>query len=259
MKIIYALAFAVLFCLLLPQPSFPQSQDVYFSNGLKIKPGAHLEYFSRSMKWDDDQHSSDLKSYIFALNIEVEINEGFSVSFLAGYSLTNYDALVFRQLPFSIELDVGEIGGPIFGAEARKSLLYSNNIEFGISGQFLYHLGKENNWDIPGLSVSGTLTGKPTWMRAVAGPYFRFTGLDAFIPYLSVCYNNIWGKFKMSQSIQDLKGTEEKDLKPKGLIDITIGTILTLSERFYLKGEAHILPYKNGMDLGFVAVAAFSF
>jgi hypothetical protein len=211
------------------------------------------------MKWDDDQHSSDLKSYIFALNVEVEVNEGFSVSVLAGYSLTNYDALVFRQLPFSIELDVGEIGGLIFGAEARKSLLDSNRIEFGISGQLLYHLGKENNWDIPGLSVSGTLTGKPTWMRAIAGPYFRFTGLEDFTPYLSVCYNNIWGKFKMSQSIQDLNGTEEKDLKPKGLIDITVGTILTLSERFSLKGEAHVLPYKDGVDLGFVAVAAFSF
>jgi hypothetical protein len=259
MKKMYALAFAVLFCLLLPYHSFPQSQDVSFSNGLRIKPGAHFEYFSRTLNWDDNQNKSELKSYIFSLNIEVELNEGFSVSVLAGYSLTNYDALVFRQLPFSIELDVGEIGGFVFGVEARKALLYSDMIELGISGQFLYHLGKENNWDIPGLSVSGTLTGKPTWMRAIAGPYFRFINWDSFIPYLSISYNNIWGKFKMSQSIQDLNGTEEKDLKPKGLIDITIGTILTLSERFSLKGEAHILPYKGGMDLGFVAIAAFSF
>ena len=165
MKKMSALAFAVMFCLLVPHHSFPQSQDVYFSNGLRIKPGAHFEYFSRTMNWDDDQYTSDLKSYIFALNIEVELNEGFSVSLLAGYSLTNYDALIFRQLPFSIELDVGEIGGPILGAEARKALLYSNNIELGISGQFLYHFGKKNNWDIPGLSVSGTLTGTPTFFK----------------------------------------------------------------------------------------------
>jgi hypothetical protein len=251
------LAFLVFLCL--PKFSFPQTQDVSFSNAFKIKPGAYFEYFARDVTWDEKQHTSELNSYIFALNIELEINEGFSVSALAGYTLSNYDSLVFRKLPFSVELDAGDVGGYIFGAEARKSLLYTNSIEFGLYGQFIYHNGKEKNWDIPGLNVSGTLTGKPTWMRAVVGPYFRFTSLRSFTPYLAVFYNNLWGKYEVNQAIQNLKGTEEKELKSKGLIDITVGTILTLSDYFFLKGEVHVMPHSDGMDLGFVAIAAFSF
>ncbi len=253
------LILAVLFFFALPQVSFSQLQDVFFSSGMRIKPGARFEYFSRTVTWDDKQHTSELKSYIFALNLEIEINEGFSISALAGYALSDYDALIFRELPFSIELDAGNIGGYIFGAEIKKSLFYINDFEFGLYGQFLYHIGKEKTWDIPELSVTGTVTGKPTWMRASAGPYIKFTGLESFSPYLSVCYNNLWGRFEMQQTVQTLEGTEEKELQSKSLVDITLGSILTLSDYFFLKGEAHLLPYRDGMDLGFVVIAAFSF
>jgi len=253
------LILAVLFFFALPQVSFSQLQDVSFSSGMRIKPGARFEYFSRTVTWDDKQHTSELKSYIFALNLEIEINEGFSISALAGYALSDYDALIFRELPFSIELDAGNIGGYIFGAEIKKSLFYINDFEFGLYGQFLYHIGKEKTWDIPELSVTGTVTGKPTWMRASAGPYIKFTGLESFSPYLSVCYNNLWGRFEMQQTVQTLEGTEEKELQSKSLVDITLGSILTLSDYFFLKGEAHLLPYRDGMDLGFVVIAAFSF
>ena len=259
MKKMVTLYLAILLFLYLPNYSFPQPQDVSFSNGLKIKPGAYFEYFSRKMTWDEKQHTSELKSYIFALNMELEINEGFSVSALAGYTLSNYDSLIFRQLPFSVELNAGDIGGYIFGAEARKSLLYTNDIELGLYGQFVYHIGKEKIWDIPGLNVRGTLTGKPNWMRAAIGPYFKFTNLGSFTPYLSIRYNNLWGIFEMKQAIQTLEGTEEKELKSKGLIDVTLGNILTPNDHFFLKGEVHVLPHKDGMDLGFVAIVAFSF
>ena len=259
MKKHFTFFLAALFFFSLPQVSFSQFQDVSFSSGLRIKPGAHFEYFSRKVTWDNKNQTVDLKSKIFALNLEIEINEGFSISGLAGYALSNYDALIFRQLPFSVELDPGDIGGYIFGAELRKSLFYANDFEFGLYGQFVYHIGKEETWDITGLSVTGTVTGKPTWMRASAGPYIKFTGLESFSPYLSVCYNNLKGRFELTQTIQTLEGTEEKELQSKSLVDITLGSILTLSDYFFLKGEVHILPYKDGMDLGFVVIAAFSF
>ena len=63
----------------------------------------------------------------------------------------------------------------------------------------------------------------------------------------------------MQQIIQPLEGTEEKELKSKSLLDITLGSILTLNDYFFLKGEVHILPYGDGVDLGIVAIAAFSF
>jgi len=259
MKKIITLFLATLFFLSLPKTSYPQTQEISFSNGMRIKPGAHFEYFTREVTWDEKQYTSELKSTIFALNIEIQINEGFSISALAGYALSNYDFMIFRQLPFSVELDAGNIEGYILGAELRKSLFHINDFEFGVYGQFIYQLGKEKNWDIPGLSVTGTVTGKPTWMRASAGPYIEFTGFDYFSPYLSVSYNNLWGKFEMKQKIQSLKGTEEKKLKSKSLVDITLGSILNLSANFFLKGEVHVLPYDNGMDLGFVAIASFSF
>ena len=259
MKKHVTLSLAVLFFLCLPKSSFPQSQDISFSKGLRIRPGAHFEYFNRKLTWDEKQHTSELKSTIFALTAEIVINEGLSISALVGYTLSDYDSLIFRQLPFSVELDAGNIGGYVLGAGLRKSLVFMNDFEFGLYGQFIYQLGKEKSWDIPGINVTGTVTGKPTWMRAYAGPYFKYTGFESFFPYLSVGYNNLWGKFEMRQTIQTLEGTEEKELKSKSLLDITIGSILTLSDYFFLKGEVHILPYGDGMDLGFVAIAAFSF
>jgi len=259
MKKYFALFLAALFFLYLPELAFSQAQDISFSSGLRIKPGAHFEYFLRKLTWDDKQYTSELKSYIFALNTEIEINDGFSISALVGYTLSSYDSLIFRQLPFSVELEAGNIGGYILGTEIRKSLYYANDFEFGLHGQFIYQIGKEKNWDLPGLSVTGTVTGKPTWMRASAGPYLKFSGLESFSPYLAVYYNNLWGKFKMKQTIQTLEGSEDKEIKSKSLIDITLGSILTLSDNFFLKGEVHILPSGDGMDLGVVAIAAYLF
>ena len=259
MKKYVTLSLAVLLFLALPKFSFPQSQGLSDTNGLRISPGAHFEYFNRKLTWDDKQYISDLKSMIFGLNIEIAINEGLSASALAGYALSNYDSLTFRQLPFSVELEAGNIGGYVLGGGLRKSLVITNEIEFGLHGQFIYQLGKEKTWDIPGLSVTGTVTGKPTWMRVYAGPYFKYKGFESFSPYLSVDYNNLWGNFQMKQTIQDLEGIEEKELKSKSLVDITIGSILTLSDHFFLKGEVYFLPHGDGVDLGFVAVAAYSF
>ncbi len=259
MKRYLALFLSILFFLCLPESTYPQAQDVTFSNGLRVKPGAHFEYFSRTLTWDDEQNVSELKTFIFALNTEIEINEGFSVSALVGYALSDYESLTFRQLPLSIELDAGNIGGFILGAEVRKSLYYGNTYELGLHGQFLYQIGQEKTWDIPGLSVPGTVTGKSTWSRVSAGPYFKYTGLASFSPYLAVYYNSLWGKFKMEQAIQDLAGLEEKKIKSKGVIDITLGSILSLSENFFLKGEVHILPSSERTDFGVVAVAAYEF
>ena len=259
MKKNFTFILVALFCLCLPDVSFPQTQDVSFSNGLRINPGARFEYLSRKVTWGDENHTSDLKATQIALNLELEINEGFSISGLAGYALSDYDALTFRQLPFSVELDAGNLGGYIFGAEIKKSLFRANDFEFGLCGQFLYHIGQEKTWDVTGLNVTGKVTGKPTWMRAYAGPYIKFTGLESFAPYLAVYYNNLWGRFEMKQTIQNLEETEEKEVQSQSLVDITVGSILDFSDHFFLKGEVHVLPYENKVDLGFVAIAAFSF
>lgn len=250
---------AVLLCLCIPGQSFSQIQEASLSNGLTIKPGARFEYFSRKVIWGDEESTSDLKASLITLHLEIEINRGFSISGMAGYALPNYDALTFRQLPFSVQLDTGDLGGFILGGEIKKSLFAVNDLEFGLSGQFLYHLGKEKTWDLPDLNVPGSVTGKPTWMRASAGFNCTFTGFQSFSPYLAVSYNKLWGQFKMQQAIQDLQGTEEKELRSKSVIDITLGGVLDIGDHFFLRGEAHLLPYGGGTDLGIVAIAGFSF
>lgn len=259
MKKISVYFFGILISLNFPFLALSQTQGISFSEGLRIKPGIHFEHFSRQMTWNDKQYTLHLKSYLFALNAEFEIEDGFSLHAIIGYSLSNFDTLVFRQLPFSVELNVGNIDGYVAGAEIRKSLIYGNDFQVGAYGQFIYCIGREKEWDLPGLNVPGTVTGKPAWMRVSLGPVITYTGFAPFSPYLSLCYNNLWGKFKMTQTIQNLEGNEEKDLKPKSLVDVSVGSIFDFSDRFLIRGEIHLAPHGDGTDLGLVLVAAISF
>ncbi|MDH4217222.1 MAG: hypothetical protein OEY18_06015 [Candidatus Aminicenantes bacterium] len=265
MKKISSYLVAVLIVLSLPRSSFPQIQE---EPSFRIKPGIHFEYFSRKITWDDKKHTSDLKSTMIALNTELEMDWGLSLNGIIGFAMTSFDGLVFRQLPFSVELEVGNIEGYILGAELKKSLFSLNNFEIGVFGQIVHNIGKKKDWDTTVLNVQGTITGKPTWTRASVGPVFQYTGLERFYPYLRVCYNKLWGTFQMDQVIQTLEGTEEKKINGTNMFEGTLGSIFELGKGFSFRGEIHLLPYsykdeegknRNGIDMGFLAVAAFSF
>jgi hypothetical protein len=259
MKNIVQLFTAALIILSLAVLSYPQAQGELSSHGFTIKPGIHFEYFDRTITWDDDEQESQLQSMFIVLNTGFQTQGGFSLHAILGYSLSNFDALVFRELPFSVELDVGRIEGFVLGAEVEKGLFSTGSMEIGIFGQILYNKVKQKTWDIPGLSVEGTVTGKPSWIRASAGPVFKYTGFDAFHPYARVCYNKLWGTFEMEQTIQDLEGMEEKDIKAKSQFDAALGTLFHLSRAFSLKGEVHLMPYDGGVDIGFLFGAFLSF
>lgn len=263
MKKICSYCLAALIALCLPRFSFSQFQD---EPSLRIKPGIHFEYFSRKITWDDKTHTSDVKSFMIALNTEFEMEWGLSLNGIVGFAMTSFDGLVFRQLPFSVELEVGSIEGFILGAELKKSLFSLNNLEIGVFGQIVHNIGIKKDWDITVLSVQGTVTGKPTWTRASVGPEFRYTGWERFYPYLRVGYNKLWGTFKMDQAIQTLSGTEKKEINEKNVFEGTLGSILELGKGFSLKGEIRMIPYSGGIDLegggidlGILVVAAFSF
>ncbi len=247
------------------QISFSQFQE---ESKMRIKPGVHFEYFTRNIIWDDKSYISDMKSTIIALNTEFEMDWGFSFSALIGYSFTNFDSLVFRQLPFSVELDVGSTGGYILGAELRKSLFDYNNFKMEVFGQIFHNFGTKKDWEISGLNVQGTVTGKPSWTRLSIGPIFKYTALESFSPYFGLCYNGLWGTYKMEQTIQTLEGEEEKKIEGKGIIEGKLGSIFELGKDFTIKGEIQIIPYSfediqgeksRGINLGFMAVASFSF
>ncbi|TET75454.1 MAG: hypothetical protein E3J56_00580 [Candidatus Aminicenantes bacterium] len=259
MKKINYFSLAALLILSLCSFSYAQFQEEESSPRISIKPGIGFEYFSRTISWDDDKYSSNLKSYFFILNVEFEIQEGFSLNALAGYSFSNFDSLIFRELPFSVELDVGDMSGFLFGGEIKKSIFSINDFEVEGLGQFVYYLGSKKEWDIPDLNVEGSVTGKPWWMRASAGPVITYTGFDYFYPYIYLSYNKLWGKFKMEQTIQELSGSEDKKITGKSVFSTSLGAIYEVFDALTLKAEASFMPYNKGLDFGVMLRAMYSF
>jgi len=256
------LAMILLLALNLTYLSFAQSETEEARPSINLRPSLGFEFFSRTVGWDGDDektYNSKLQSLLFTLNLEFEIQEGLFLGVLLGYSSSNYDGMAFRELPFSIELDVGGIGGYLFGGEIKKNLISQRNFEIGLFGQFAFCLGVKNEWEIGDLNVSGKVEGNPTWMRAVAGPLLIYQRLDYFYPYLFLSFNYLWGNFEMDETVQTLKGNEKKKFSGEALLGISLGAIYELTDAFRLRGEASVFPYSKGIDFGFVINIAYAF
>ena len=253
------MAFFLGLLLLIFTGSLPcQGQDQADRMLIKIKPSVDFEYFSRTVSWDEDEYTADLKIYLFKLNAEFEFQKGFYLSAFVGYSLSNYDSMTFKKLPISIELDVGEIGGILLGGALKKSILRSGDYEIDAGGEFVYNLGSEKNWSIPGLSVSGNVTGKASWMRAIIGPMVTYRGLDRLSPYVSINFNTFWGKFNMDQEIQDLTGNEEKKISGKSIFSGILGANYEISDTVGFNVQAELIPHSDGLNFGALIKLWFS-
>ncbi len=242
--------------------SFAQAETEEARPSINLKPALGFEFFSRTVGWDGDDektYTSKLQSLLFTINLEFEIQEGLFLGLLLGYSSSNYDGMTFRELPFSVELDVGGIGGYLFGGGIKKTFISQRNFEIGLVGQFAFCLGVKNEWEIGDLNVSGKVEGNPTWMRAVAGPILIYQRLNYFYPYLFLSFNYLWGTFEMDETIQALKGNEKKKFSAEALFGISLGAIYELTDTFSLKGEASVFPYLEGVDFGFMINVAYAF
>lgn len=240
-------------------PAFGQNPQALYQTRFTLKPGLRIEYFSRKIAGEEGEDLSDLKVFSAALHVQYDIQEDFYLQAFVGFASSDFQALVFRRLPFSVELEAGAIQGILFGLEAEKRFFRVGDVEIGVYAQAVYKLGKEERWKLEGLNVEGSVFGKPSWTRVIVGPVFTYAVYENFSPYLRLCYNNLWGRFRMQQKIQTLEGEEDKEIKSKGLIDATLGSIWKLNERFSMIGEAHLLPYSKGVDYGFVLSALIAF
>lgn len=225
-----------------------------------FKLGLRSEYFSRTLSSDVEGETPRLTAYLINLALRYDLRAGFSVAILLGYASSNYQELVFRQLPFSIDFEGSGISGLVVGAEVEKSLFSQDNFEVDILGQFLACLGIKKEFDIPDLVVPGSIGAKPSWMRAAVGPVFVLIGGERFRPYINPCYNYLWGTFSMDQTVQSLEGTERKKIKGKSQFGVLLGTVLEVSEKFELKAEAGLFyPHKGGSDYSVMLQGLFSF
>jgi len=251
-------------CLGMALASPVSGQEAGETAKIRPRPGLGIEYFSRTLIWDQDQYTSKLKASIAVLRAEVIIQKGFSAALLAGYNLSNFNGLIFRGLPFSLDYEAGSLGSIFWGAELEKDLFTAGNFEIGAAAQFVMSLGSSKTFPITGLNQDGESDGKGTWNRIMAGPVVRYTGYEKWTPFLSVAYNALEGKFSMKETIGELAGTEEKSVKSKGMIGVTLGTIYEPSSVFRIRGEVTALPYNKlggGLDVDYGASlkAVFSF
>ncbi|MBN2408325.1 MAG: hypothetical protein JXE07_01200 [Candidatus Aminicenantes bacterium] len=252
---------ALVLAVFLAAPPWTFGQSRPPSDASSFRPGLEFEYGSRTVGWTENgQDATSRASFWTAgLVLEYRIRTVFSVAARVGYSSTSFDALTFRQLPLSIELETGGMGGLLLGAEVEKSITSGEAYSLDLAGQFLASLGFNKKWDVPGLAVEGTVEGKSTWMRAVFGPIIAFRGWPGIVPFLFPRLDYFWGQFKLDESVQELQGSEQKDLKGKAIFGLALGADLELSERLFLRCEGAVYPREGGTDFSLRVRTLYAF
>jgi len=236
------LLFSAVFGLLAPVPSVAAEDRTSF------RIGVSFEHFSRTITWDDNTGTSRSSANLFAARAELEPRPGLIFDLEAGLSLANFNGLVFSSLPISLYYEAGTAMGLLLGAGVRASLLRLGGFEIEGVGRFVYSLGNTKTWPLEGFAATGNAVGRPTWMRASAGPRISYLNLGKFVPYLNVLANWFSGNFKMDETLGDLSGQEIKKIRGKSLAEVSLGADYKVSDRVSLRGEAGVLPYAGGVD-----------
>ncbi|MHB8055590.1 MAG: hypothetical protein ACYDH3_10125 [Candidatus Aminicenantales bacterium] len=208
-----------------------------------FQAGAGVEYFSRALAWDKDTGSSFLKAGLGLARFGIVFSDGPSLALLAGYALSDWNGLVFRQLPFSIDYEAGSIGGAVFGAEVDIPIAEPGLWEIGAGGRILFSLGSSGTWALSELNETGALDGKGRWTRVQFGPSVTYYGFETFSPYAAVYYDGLWGTFTMNEEIGILSGTEKKKILGQGIFGASLGVIIEPTSTIRLKAEGSLGPY----------------
>lgn len=244
-------------------PAAAQAQDAE-PGGVRFHPSLGIEYFSRTMFWDEDASASMLIAAFAFLRAELEFRPGGRIGLFGGYSFSNYNGLIFRELPFSIDYQAGNIGSFAWGADFEERFATLGDVEIGVQAQFMMSLARTNDFEMPSLNIAGSLEGKGTWSRILAGPLVRYTGYENFTPYLSVSYNRTWGSFTMTEAVGELGGTEEKKILARGPVAVVIGTVFEPLAMIKIKAQLTAVPFRKlagGLETDYAvsATAVFSF
>jgi hypothetical protein len=238
-----------------------QARSTSGSSGLRA--GLSLGYLSRAIELDEEVEDviPKMTSLLASLVLQYEIQPGFSVAAHVGFSSSTFDGLTFRGLPYSIIFDseAGGISGLLAGAEVEVSVLGGDAIGVAILGQFFASLGLNKEWEIPGLAVEGSVKGKPMWMNASVGPLLTLRSLEGFTPFVYPRFDYLWGNFELEQTVQDLTGSEQKDIKSRSLFAVGLGADFDLSTSLRLRGEAGLHPRRGGVDFSFMVQTLLAF
>jgi len=226
----------------------------------RLKVGFGIEYLNRTISWDEEASTSRLNGLLFCFQTEGEVRRGLAVTVQAGYALSNFNGLIFRGLPFSVEYQAGYKGGVFLGGGLKARLVPSQSFEVELEAAWELCLGFPNTWPVEDLAADGTLEGKSTWMRLSAGPVLWYKGLAYYVfPYLRVLYNRVWGTFRMSETIETLEGIEDKKITGSGPVSISLGVLSEVTKAVGLRAEVTAVPRRGGLDIGAAGRLVFSF
>jgi opacity protein-like surface antigen len=248
----------LIFSLLLPSGGLIGEEIESNAFSLKFSFGAETEILKRSLWWSEEEKTTAFNAYCALFRLETEILEGLKLAILAGYSSSDFHSLIFKHLPFSIDFEVGGLGGSLFGAELSQ-IFGLNSVALGGRARFLLYSGQEKKWAIPDLAVEGELKSQPQWKQITFGPILGYNGYENFFPYISIGYNYFWGEFSLREIIENLTGIETKEIKVRGKVALAAGASFQVSSRFSLGGEATFLPHKDGQNWSLNFKGIFSF
>ncbi|MFO7867392.1 MAG: hypothetical protein R6V02_11375 [Candidatus Aminicenantes bacterium] len=248
-------------CLLLSifTPGRAQSWDGTGSSyGIKTSLG--FEYFQRTVSLGENtDNTTEMKNMIFHLGADYYFQENISMGVFIGYALSSFEQVIFRELPFSLQLNKENLTGILTGARFSAGSLHLSQFELKGSGQFVYFIGSEQNWDISGLAEAGDAAGKSDWMRVAAGPVIWYTEPLLFSPYLAVQFNYLWGTYSMEESIGNLSGSEEKKFQSKSYVSLAAGGAYRLTPGLEITAGADLIPSEKGVDFGIMLNIAYIF
>lgn len=246
-------ALTLFFFLIVVQQVFAQSLGLS-----SFRPGLRFEYVARTIGWDEDK-TSNLAAYLATVVLECKIREDLTLAGLVGYSYSNFDGLVFRRLPLSIAVPDSGVSGVLLGGEISWNFLSLKTLQVGAFGQFLASLGLKKTWDIPGLSVPGSVKAQPTWMRLSFGPVLSYKVGQGYVIYFHPSYNSLWGTFSLEEKVETLEGKEEKEIKGESQIGMALGSMLSLAENFRIKAEFGLYPFKSSTDFSILLQVLYVF
>ena len=236
-------------CLILVGTTAGRAQEKNLFQGITIKLGLGTDALSRNVQWDKGPDGSKLKAYNVTLASEFEFPIDLTLGLFAGLNFSDFNGLLCRTLPFSLNYQAGAVKGVVLGAELRKGLFSFGDFETEATARFVSSFGSTKKWPIEGFAVPGETRGKPKWSQLDAGASLVYTAYKKFRPYLGLSLSWLWGEFQMKETMGDLQGTQLRKLSQKGLVRMSLGTTFQWTRRFGFRGEAGIVPVKGGTDL----------
>ena len=213
-----------------------------------LTAGVVFDHFSSTVVWEGDTEASRVRSSLVSARAGFDLGRDVTLSLTAGLSLSDFNALVFRDLPISLEFGSAALKGLALGAELEAVLINFGDFEIGAAGRFVSSFGLARTWPLEDFAVPGEAKGKGNWMEASAGPRLAYRLSRGFVPYLEVAARWLRVDFQMDETLDDLQGTEKKRVPGDFSFSVSLGGDIRLAERLMVRAKAGIIPFAGGVD-----------